>query len=433
MVKTNTKKHRFPLFAQILSGMILGILAGLLASHFHWISFADNWIKPWGIIFIKLLKLVAMPLIVVSLVNGVVQLKDITRLSRLGLRTIIFYVATTTIAIVIGLGLANTIQPGKLISAEKRQSLLKETSQKFAIPEKTETKPLDFIENLVPDNIVDAASNNRNMLQVIFFSFLFGISLLLVKNEKRQFLIDVFEVSNEVILKMIDILMKYAPIGVFALMMSLVVDFAGDDLNGAIDLFSALGMYSLTVIIGLFFMIFVIYPSALKLFSDIRPKKFFKGIFPAQLLAFSTSSSAATLPVTMEKCQEELNMSEEVTGFVLPIGATINMDGTSLYQSVAAIFIAQVFGIELSLSEQLTIVVTALLASVGAAAVPGAGIIMLIIVLTSVGLPVEGIVIIMAVDRILDMLRTVVNVTSDATVTGIVDYHLKQSRATLNK
>ncbi|MCD6365914.1 MAG: dicarboxylate/amino acid:cation symporter [Bacteroidales bacterium] len=426
-VKRKIKNRKFPLYAKILIGMALGIIGGLLASRFHWISFTDDWVKPWGTIFIKLLKLIAMPLIVVSLVNGIVQLKDISRLSALGLRTIIFYIITTTIAIVVGLGLANSIQPGKFISVEKRQALLTESAQKFTIPEKTETGPLDFVENLVPDNIVNAAANNRNMLQVIFFAFLFGISLLLVKNEKKQLLVTIFEVSNDVILRMIDLIMKYAPIGVFALMMSLIVDFTGDDLSGSVELFSALGMYSLTVVIGLLFMILVIYPLALRFFSRIRPFKFFKGIFPAQLLAFSTSSSAATLPVTMEQCQKELDMSEEVTGFVLPIGATINMDGTSLYQSVAAIFIAQVFGIELSLSEQLTIVATALLASVGAAAVPGAGIIMLIIVLTSVGLPVEGIVIIMAVDRILDMLRTVVNVTSDATVTAIVDTHLKQA------
>lgn len=420
-------KFKIPLYVQIIVGMLLGIIGGLLASHFHWSHFTDDWIKPWGTIFIKLLKLVAIPLIFVSLVNGIVQLKEISQLSALGLRTIVFYIVSTTIAIVVGLGLANTIQPGKFISQEKRTELLQKSSKQFVVPNNEESKPLDFVENLVPDNIVNAASNNRNMLQVIFFAFLTGISLLLIKNKKKHYLVNVFDVTNDVILKMIDIIMKYSPIGVFGLMMALIVDFAGDDLAGALDLFSVLGMYSLTVIIGLFIMMIATYPIALRLFTNIKPMTFFRGILPAQLLAFSTSSSAATLPVTMEKCRDNLEISEEVTGFVLPIGATINMDGTSLYQSVAAIFIAQIFGIDLTISEQLTIIATALFASIGAAAVPGAGIIMLIIVLTSVGIPVEGIVIIMAVDRLLDMLRTVVNVTSDATIAAIIDTYLRKN------
>ena len=278
-----------------------------------------------------------------------------------------------------------------------------------------EEGPLQFLVDIVPSNIVSSAANNRNMLQVIFFAILFGIAMVILPNEKTTYVKGFFDGINDIILQIVDIIMLTAPYGVFALLAGLIVDFGGSS-----DLFIALGMYSFTVIIGLLFMIFIVYPTILRFFTKVKFIDFFKAISPAQMLAFSTSSSAATLPVTMERCEEHIGVSKEVSSFVLPLGATINMDGTSLYQAVAAVFIAEAFGYDLTLSAQLTIVLTATLASIGAAAVPGAGMVMLVIVLSAIGIEPEGIALIFAVDRILDMMRTVVNVTGDATVATVV-------------
>ncbi|MDC0202050.1 dicarboxylate/amino acid:cation symporter, partial [Flavobacteriales bacterium] len=275
--------------------------------------------------------------------------------------------------------------------------------------------PLKFLVDIVPTNIFDAASDNRNMLQVIFFAILLGIALVMLPDEKTIYVKGFFDGINDIILQIVDIIMISAPYGVFALLGGLVVDF-----GASAELFIALGKYSVTVIVGLLLMILVVYPFILKIFTKMKYKDFFKGIMPAQMLAFSTSSSAATLPVTMERCEDHLGVSEEVSSFVLPLGATINMDGTSLYQAVAAVFIAQAYGMELGIAEQLTIVMTATLASIGAAAVPGAGMVMLVIVLGAIGVPVEGLALIFGVDRLLDMMRTVVNVTGDATVATVV-------------
>ena len=244
--------------------------------------------------------------------------------------------------------------------------------------------------------------------------------MIMLPDEKTVYVKGFFDGVNDVILQIVDMIMTMAPYGVFALLASLMVDFSDGDIRNVIELFSALGLYSLAVIIGLLTMIFVVYPIILRLFTKMNYFDFFKGILPAQMLAFSTSSSAATLPVTMERCEDHLGVSEEISSFVLPLGATINMDGTSLYQAVAAVFIAQAFGIDLDLTQQLTIVLTATLASIGAAAVPGAGLVMLVIVLGAVGMDPEGVALIFAVDRILDMLRTVVNVTGDATVATVI-------------
>ena len=277
-----------------------------------------------------------------------------------------------------------------------------------------------------------ASTNNKNMLQVIFFAILFGIAMIMLPDEKTLYVKGFFDGVNDVILQIVDIIMMTAPYGVFALLASLMVDFSDGDLNNVIQLFSALGLYSLAVVTGLLIMILVVYPIILRMFTKMNYLDFFKGIMPAQMLAFSTSSSAATLPVTMERCEDHLGVSEEVSSFVLPLGATINMDGTSLYQAVAAVFIAQAFGIDLDLTQQLTIVLTATLASIGAAAVPGAGLVMLVIVLGAVGMDPEGVALIFAVDRILDMLRTVVNVTGDATVATVIASSEGQLRAVNN-
>ena len=405
---------------KIIIGMVLGVVYGLIANQIGWVSFTNDWIKPWGTIFVNLLKLIAVPLVFASLIKGVASLSDISRLSRIGGKTITFYLASTIIAITIGLFLVNSVQPGNTFSEEKRMELKETYASKVGakIDVATNVKeegPLQFVVDMVPSNFMAASSNNRNMLQVIFFAILFGISMVMLPKEKTTYVKGFFDGVNDIILQIVDIIMLMAPYGVFALLGGLVVDF-----GGSADLFIALGMYSITVIIGLLLMILVMYPIILKSFTKVKYVDFFKAISPAQMLAFSTSSSAATLPVTMERCEEHLGVSEEVSSFVLPLGATINMDGTSLYQAVAAVFIAQAFGYDLDLAAQLTIVLTATLASIGAAAVPGAGMVMLVIVLSAIGIDPEGIALIFAVDRILDMMRTVVNVTGDATVATIV-------------
>jgi len=405
---------------KIIIGMVLGVAYGLIANQIGWVSFTNDWIKPWGTIFVNLLKLIAVPLVFASLIKGVASLSDISRLSRIGGKTITFYLVSTVIAITIGLFLVNSVQPGNTFSEEKRMELKETYASKVGakIDVATNVKeegPLQFVVDMVPSNFMAASSNNRNMLQVIFFAILFGIAIVMLPKEKTTYVKGFFDGVNDIILQIVDIIMLMAPYGVFALLGGLVVDF-----GGSADLFIALGMYSITVIIGLLIMILVIYPIILKSFTKVKYVDFFKAISPAQMLAFSTSSSAATLPVTMERCEEHLGVSEEVSSFVLPLGATINMDGTSLYQAVAAVFIAQAFGYDLDLAAQLTIVLTATLASIGAAAVPGAGMVMLVIVLSAIGIDPEGIALIFAVDRILDMMRTVVNVTGDATVATIV-------------
>jgi Na+/H+-dicarboxylate symporter len=364
--------------------------------------------------------MIAVPLVLISLINGISGLKDVSQLSSMGGKTIGIYIATTVMAITIGLVMVNLIKPGDSFSDEIKQQLVSQNAEKAQSAEEKamaqkNSGPLQFLVDMVPDNIFLAAGNNRNMLQVIFFALIIAPDQTRVEPIKKF-----FDGANEVILKMVDIIMYFAPIGVFALLGNIMVELAGDDPAAAMEILKGLGVYSLTVVISLAIMVFVMYPLILKFLAGYSYKRFFQGIAPAQLLAFSTSSSAATLPLTMERCEEKLGVSNKVASFVLPLGATINMDGTSCYQAVAAVFIAQVYGMDLGLSEQLTIVLTATLASIGSAAVPGAGIIMLAIVLGAVGIPLEGISLIFAVDRILDMCRTVVNVTGDATVATIV-------------
>ncbi|MDB9776101.1 dicarboxylate/amino acid:cation symporter [Vicingaceae bacterium] len=413
---------------QILIGMFLGIIYGLLASNAGLANFTSDWIAPFGTIFINMLKMIAVPLVLISLINGVSGLKDISQLSSMGGKTIGIYLVTTVLAVSVGLLAVNLIKPGKSFSQETRDQMVVENQQKASQVEQSakaqeESGPLQFLVDMVPSNIFNSASDNGNMLQVIFFALLFGIALIMVPDQSKvEGIKNFFDGANEVILKMVDVIMLYAPIGVFALLGNIMVDLAGDNPAAALEILKGLAIYSITVILGLAVMVFVVYPLFLKFYAKFSYKKFFQGLAPAQLLAFSTSSSAATLPLTMERCEEKLGVSKKVASFVLPLGATINMDGTSCYQAIAAVFIAQVYGMELGLSAQLTIVLTATLASIGSAAVPGAGIIMLAIVLGAVGVPLEGISLIFAVDRPLDMCRTVVNVTGDATVATIVAY-----------
>jgi len=404
---------------QILLGMVGGVLFALLMNNFEWgKEFITDWIKPFGTIFINSLKLIAVPLILASLIKGVSDLKDISKLSKMGGRTIGMYILTTVIAVSIGLSIVNIIQPGNSITEETRNQLVEsysaDASSKIQAAEKQkEAGPLQALEDLVPSNIFAAASDNGNMLQVIFFAIIFGVGLILIPPDKAEPVKAFFDGFNEVILKLIDLIMLTAPYGVFALLAALVVE------APSADLFIALLWYAFSVIMGLILMI-LIYVAIVWVIAKKPPHFFLNGIMPAQLLAFSTSSSAATLPVTMERVEEHLGVDSEVSSFVLPIGATINMDGTSLYQAVAAVFIAQAFGMDLSFAVQLGIIVTATLASIGSAAVPGAGMVMLVIVLAQAGIPEAGLALIFAVDRPLDMCRTTVNVTGDAAVSMVI-------------
>jgi len=411
---------KLPLWAKIFIGMGLGILFGLISVWVGWESFTTDWVKPWGTIFLKLLKLIAVPLIFVSLVKGISSLTDITKLSRIGYKTIVIYLITTVFATTVGLAMVNIFKPGDVFPDEKQEQYREQFGGQVEIRQESarefeKQSPLFFFEDMIPENFFRAAGDNSKMLQIIFFAILFSIALVLVPGDKTQVVKDFFDGLNDVILKIVDLIMRFAPIGVFALMAALVVDFSGDA-----DIFTALGMYMLTVVIGLFILILGLYPLMMRIFAGYRITAFMKAILPAQLVAFTTSSSAATLPVTMKQVTNELGVSKPIANFVLPVGVTINMDGTSCYQAIAAVFIAQVFGIDLTLVQQLTIVLTATLASIGSPGIPSGSIVMLIIVLNSVGLPVEGLALILGVDRPLDMLRTVVNITGDSTVSSIV-------------
>ena len=409
---------------KILIGMLAGVTFGFIMLEVDGADFVASWIKPLGTIFVKLLKLIAVPLILASLIKGISDLKDISKFASIGLKTIIIYVLTTVIAISIGLILVNTLNPGDGVSTETIAKLTETYADNSSVQGKIAEasrqqagRPLDFLVDMIPDNAFSALSNNKLMLQVIFLAMFLGISLLLVGEKSAKPLKDFFDSLNDVVLKMVDLIMLSAPYAVFALLANVVVS------SGDPELLYALLFYSGVVVGGLALMI-CFYLVLVSVITKRNPLWFLKQISPAQLLAFSTSSSAATLPVTMERVEEHLGVDKEVSSFVLPVGATINMDGTSLYQAVAAVFIAQALDFDLTFTDQLTIVLTALLASIGSAAVPGAGMVMLVIVLESVGFPVDklaiGLALIFAVDRPLDMCRTMVNVTGDATVSMIV-------------
>ncbi|MCU4166340.1 dicarboxylate/amino acid:cation symporter [Carboxylicivirga caseinilyticus] len=449
---------------KIIIGLLLGIVWAVLSGFFGWSEFTINWIAPWGRIFINLLKLIAIPLVLFSIIGGIVGLGDPKHLGKLGLRTLMLYLVTTILAVSIGLVLVNIAKPGVwldkevrienrvayelwaqqeghpahdntcLLCDESNQSLIDEVAKRRGydqdeavakrlkqVEDQKESGPLQFLEDMVPENVFWAMSDNVHMLKIIFFAIFFGIALLFVPNKQSKPVIDVINGLTEVFLKMVDLIMKAAPFFVFALLAGLVSEMAGDDPVKVFEMFKGLTWYSLTVLVGLLFMAFVIYPSIMKFFvKRLSYKSFLKGISPAQMLAFSTSSSAATLPVTLECVEENLKVDPKVSSFVLPIGATVNMDGTSMYQAIAVVFLAQWHMIDLDLGQQLTIVLTATLASIGSAAIPSAGLVMLMIVLSSVGLNPAWIGIILPVDRILDMVRTVVNVTGDATVSTVI-------------
>lgn len=368
-------------------------------------------IKPIGDLFIRLLSFLAIPLVLSSLIVGASSLEDFKKLGRIGSKTFALYIATTAIAITVGLFIANILEPGERIDPDTKNLLIAAYSDESSdkIVSNIEVDIVDFIVNIVPRNPFHAIANG-NMLQIVFFAMFFGLMLTFIKRESAEPVIGFFNGVSELTIKMVDFIMLIAPYGVFALIASTVADFG-------FDILSTLIWYIFAVILGLAVQTLLVYPAILKIFTKRKIKDFFIGIRDAQLIAFSTSSSAATLPVTMECLEENLKVPKKITGFVLPLGATINMDGTALYQGVAAVFIAQVYGIDLSITNQLTIVFTAVLASIGTAPVPGVGIIMLVMILQAVHIPPEGIALILGVDRILDMVRTISNVSGDAAVT----------------
>ena len=415
-------RRRLPLATQIIIGMILGVAFGLGVNKLGFSPiFTIDYIKPFGTIFVNLLKMVAVPLVFVSLVDGIARLDNVTKLSRIGSKTILLYLCTTVIAITVGLFLVNAIKPGERLPVEARENLIslysKKVDEKAATAEKVRgSGPLQPLIDVFPSNIVSAASDNTRMLQVVFFALILGIALVQINPEKRETVRKVFDGLNDAIIKIVEYIMYFAPFGVFALIASLIVEMSKD----SSDLLFGLLWYMATVTLGLLVMGLVTYPLIFRSFTKVKYGEFFKGVRPAILLAFSTSSSSATLPVTMERVEKHLGVNEEVSSFVLPLGATVNMDGTSLYQGVAAVFIAQALGLDLTLTDQIMILLTALLASIGSAGVPGAGMVMLIIVLEAINIPAAGIALILAPDRLLDMFRTAVNVTGDCTVTMVV-------------
>lgn len=418
-----------PLYVRILAGMLIGILFGFIGVKAGAGNFINDWISPWGTIFIRLLKMVAIPLVFVSLVKGISGLSDIHRLSRMGLKTIGIYISTTIVAVCIGLVMVNLIQPGKVFPSEKaeeyrqryEQSITQNVEQAHTVEA---SGPLSFLVDIVPDNIISAGGDNSKMLQIILIAVLFGVAMVAVGTEKTRTVSGLIDGLNSIILKIIDYIMWYAPWGVLALMAGLVVSFSGDG-----NMFIALGLYVLTTVVAMFIIICLFYPLLIRLFTRRKIGPYFRALFPVQLLAFSSSSSAATLPLTMEQTERQLGVSNEVASFVLPVGVTINMDGTSCYQAVAAVFLAQVLGMELTLMQMLTIVVVATLSSIGTPGIPGGSIVMLMLVLGSVGIPAEGLALILGMDRPLDMLRTAVNVSGDMTVACLVDEKKRKNLA----
>lgn len=441
----------------LVAGIIWAVVSGLLG----WSSFTLDWIAPFGDIFLRLLKLIAVPLVLFSIISGIGGLGSPESLGRLGTKTLLAYLVTTVTSVGLGLLLVNTIAPGKLVDKDSREdnrlayevwaksegiqlldedclSCKPEFAERYeqvaqrmgeesldtdisAKKEKVDDRPLAFFINMVPDNLFLALGDNRLMLQIIFFGIFFGVSILFISDEKSKPVKDIVESINMVFLKMVDLVMKASPFLVFALMAGVIAEMAGDDLSKMLDIFAGLTYYAVVVVVGLALLGFGLYPLIVHLFvRKLNYRKFMKALSPAQLLAFSTSSSAATLPVTLECVEKGVGVDRKITGFVLPIGATVNMDGTSLYQAIAVIFLAQMHMVDLTFAQQLTIVLTATLASIGSAAVPSAGIIMLIIVMEAVSLNPAWIALILPIDRILDMCRTVVNVTGDATVATVI-------------
>lgn len=398
----------------ILLCLVLGIIIGLFAKYLAIVPLLAKFLFPFGKLFINALKFIAVPLVIISLLNGIIALTDLSRLGKIAIRTIIIYLLTTTSAVILGLILGNLIQPGTWISDSTRKQLLQEDNVSNNIIEST--MPLDFMIHLFPD------WGKIDMIVLIVLSLFFAVAAVRLPKHSVNFLRTLFASLNDWVLEIVTLIIRFlAPIGVIALMAEAVAKAGGS------DLFYALIIYGITVILGLTTLTFIFYPLLVQLSTKLPLMDFIKGMIPAQLIAFSTSSSAATLSMTIKCVEENLHVKKEIAGFVLPTGATINMDGTSLYQGIVCLFIAQAFGLELAIQEQFLIIGAVVISSIGAAAVPGGGIAMLAIVLEQVGLPAAGLGLILGLDRPLDMLRTVANVTGDAAVSVIVNHQLDKN------
>jgi len=398
--------------------MLAGIIVGLVAVNLNGQQVVTDWVKPWGQVFMRLLQLIAVPLVIISLIKGMIDLGDISKVSKMGMRTIGLYFFTTLIAILVGVTLVSVIKPGNFFDAGQSNILgetYSQTVNKVLEEQSKKDTPLNFLFEIVPDNIFAAMNDNRKMLQIIFFALLFGVAALTVGKNKTEPLLKFLNSLYAVILKMIEYVIKAAPYGVMALMAGLVVDSSGN-----MSLFGALAIYGITVLTGLFFILFCFYPLLIKLFTKIPAKKYLKEAYPAQLLAFTTSTSAAVLPVTMDVAKNRLKIPEEVCSFVLPIGTTVNMDGTSCFQAISVIFIAQVLGLDLTFGQMLIIIFMTTISSIGTPAIPGGSYVMMSMVLTSVGIPAQGLALILGIDRPLDMVRTSVNVTGDIALAALV-------------
>jgi len=401
--------------------MIAGIIIGFVALRMNGEKFVGDWIAPWGHLFIRLLQLIAIPLIFISLIRGLMGLESLKSFSRLGGKTLVFYIFTSLVAIVLGVSIGLIAKPGNLVDRAQVESIKGDydlfVAEKTIVAEQSHSRgPLGFLNDIVPANFVDAASKNSSMLQVVFFALFFGIASLSVPKEKIKTVKSFFDGMNDIIFRMIDYILALAPIGVTALMAGLVVSYGGE-----MSLFVALGAYALCVAGGILFILFIFYPLLIRFFAKMQVRTFLKALYPVQLFAFTTSSSAASLPLNLDTVQNKLGVSKETASFILPVGTTINMDGTTCYQAIAILFIAQVLGIDLNLQQIFILTGMTILSSIGAPAIPGGSFVVLTIVLTAVGIPPEGLALIIGIDRPLDMLRTVANVTGDATLAVIVD------------
>jgi len=392
------KKLKSNLALQIFIALILAIIAGLLLGNHA--EFANSYIKPFGTIFLNLLKFIVCPIVLFSILCGMISMKDIRKVGSIGVKTIVYYMCTTAVAIIIGLVL------GQLFKGAF--PALSTTDLEYEAKEATPF--MQVLVDIFPSNFI-APLVNANMLQIIVIALFVGFGIILV-GDKADGVRKGIQQINEVFMKVMELILKLSPIGVFCLLTPVVAE------NGA-KIIGSLAMVLLTAYVSYIIHAVVVYSTTVRTLGGISPWKFFKGMAPAMIFAFSSASSVGTLPLNMECC-EKLGADKETTSFVLPLGATINMDGTAIYQGVCAIFIASCFGIDLTLGQMATIVVTATLASIGTAGVPGAGMVMLAMVLTSVGLPVEGIALVAGVDRIFDMGRTVLNITGDASCAIIV-------------
>ena len=397
-MNTNTEKKQLSLAAQIFIALVLAIVVGIALQNYA--DFTQSYIKPFGTIFLNLLKFIVCPIVLVSILSGIISMSDIRKVGSIGAKTVIYYLCTTAFATCIGLA-------GAVIF--KRFFPVLATSD-LAYEAKEAGSFMDTIVNIFPSNFI-APMADASMLQIIVAALIIGFSIILVGKEAEP-VVTLINSLNSVFMKAMELIIKLSPIGVFCLLCPVVAS------NGAM-IIGSLAMVLLAAYICYFFHGAIIYTTAVKVLGGMNPAKFYKGMLPAMMFAFSSASSVGTLPINME-CTEELGASKEVTSFVLPLGATINMDGTAIYQGVCSVFIAACFGIDLTFAQMMTIVITATLASIGTAGVPGSGLIMLTMVLTSVGLPIEGIALVAGVDRIFDMGRTVLNITGDASAAVIV-------------